>query len=99
MYFNILSSRNDTGELWENYLLSERIKFNEYNEINAQKYFWRTYDQQEIDLIEELGGNLNAYEFKWNPNKKVKTPGAFKKAYIGSSFEVINPNNYLDWIS
>jgi len=97
--FNKLTSRNDIGELWENYLLSERIKYNEYNEFNAHYYFWRTYDQQEIDLIEENRGNIKAFEFKWNTNKKVKIPGAFKKAYSNTSFDVINPNNYLDWIS
>lgn len=96
--FNTIKNRNDIGELWGNYLLSERIKHNEYNEINAHHYFWRTYDQQEIDLIEEVDGNIKAFEFKWNPNKKVKIPGAFKKAYIDATFEVINSKNYLDWI-
>ena len=96
--FNTISSRNDIGELWENYLLSERIKFQEYNENYAKRYFWRTYDQQEIDLIEENDGKLNAYEFKWNTNKKPRIPLAFKKAYPEASYEIINPNNYLDWI-
>ena len=97
--FNTISSRNDIGELWENYLLSERIKYNEYNEEYVKKYFWRTYDQQEIDLLEENNGVLNAFEFKWNKKKNVKIPGAFKKAYPEAGFKIINPNNYLEWIS
>jgi len=97
--FNTISSRNDIGELWENYLLSERIKYNEYNEKYVKKYFWRTYDQQEIDLLEENNGVLNAFEFKWNKKKKVRIPGAFKKAYPEAGFKIINPNNYLEWIS
>ncbi len=97
--FNSISSRNDIGELWENYLLSERIKFHEYNENYIKSYFWRTYDQQEIDLIEENNGKLNAFEFKWNASKKSRIPVAFEKAYSEASYEIVNPNNYLDWIS
>ncbi len=97
--FNSIALRNDIGELWKNYLLSERKKYNEYNEKNTKYYFWRTYDQQEIDLIEEHEGEIAAFEFKWNENKKVKIPGAFKKAYTTATFEVIHPKNYLDWIS
>lgn len=97
--FNTITSRNDIGELWENYLLSERIKFKEYNENYVGRYFWRTYDQQEIDLIEENDGKLSAFEFKWNTSKKSRIPVAFEKAYPEASYEIINPNNYLDWIS
>ena len=63
--FNPINSRNDIGILWENYLISERFKFREYNNVIANQYFWRTYDQQEIDLIEEREGKLYAYDFKW----------------------------------
>ena len=62
-------------------------------------YFWRTYDQQEIDWIEDRGGKLHAYEFKWNPKRKAKFPQAFADAYPGSEFEVINSDNYYGWLS
>jgi len=97
--YSRLNFRNDVGELWENYLMSERIKHNAYKKIRANFYFWRTYDQQEIDLIEDCEGQLSAFEFKWNSNKKVKMPGGWAKAYPEATFEVINPDNYLDFIS
>lgn len=97
--FNPLSMRNDAGDLWENYILSERIKYQHYSGRIVNNYFWRTYEQQEIDWIEEEGGQLNAFEIKWNPNKNVRTPIAWAKAYPGSTFSIINPGNYLDWIS
>lgn len=90
--------RQDVGLLWENYIISERIKFQRYTKMLVNNYFWRTYDQQEIDWVEERGGKLFGYEFKWNPNKKVKIPAAWKKSYEGAKFEVINPDNYLEWI-
>ena len=96
--FNPLMIRNDTGELWENYLLAERLKFQHYNGIHSNNYFWRTYQQQEIDLIEEREGNLFAYEIKWRSGKAVRIPSAWVKAYPESSFEVIHTENYLEWI-
>jgi hypothetical protein len=84
--------------LWENYIISERVKFQRYNKMLVNNYFWRTYDQQEIDWVEERGGRLYGYEFKWNPEKYAKTPGAWKKNYENAEFEVINPENYLEWI-
>ncbi len=78
--FNLLNNRNDVGMLWENYMMSERLKYNHYKEVIYNKYFWRTYDKQEIDLIEERGGKLFAFEFKWNPTK-VRIPAAWKSAY------------------
>lgn len=96
--FNPLMIRNDTGELWENYLLAERLKFQHYNGIHSNNYFWRTYQQQEIDLIEEREGKLFAYEIKWRSGKVVRIPSAWVKAYPESSFEVIHPENYLEWI-
>ncbi|MEZ4983529.1 MAG: ATP-binding protein [Saprospiraceae bacterium] len=95
---NPVGLRNDVGMLWENYIISERIKFQRYNKILVNNYFWRTYDQQEIDWVEERGGKLYGYEFKWNVNKQVKSPGAWKKNYENAEFEVINPDNYLDWV-
>jgi len=96
--FNPLNLRMDTGELWENYLMAERIKFNSYTNKRSNIYFWRTYDQQEIDLVEETGDALSGYEFKWSPTKKVKAPGAWKKNYTSATFEVISQENYLDFI-
>ena len=96
--FNSFSSRDDQGKLWENYLVSERKKFQEYNRLNVNNYFWRTHNKQEIDWIEESEGNLFAYEFKWNPNKKVKVPSAWENAYPKAVFKTIHPDNYLEFI-
>ncbi len=97
--FNRLEMRNDVGELWENYVVSERIKKQHYHSIQAENYFWRTYDGQEIDWLEVNDDEINAYEFKWSRNKSVKVPKAFPKAYPKATFSVINPNNYLDFIT
>lgn len=97
--FNTLDSRNDIGDLWENYLAYERIKKQHYQKIKTNNYFWRTYDQQELDWLEEKGDNLEGFEFKWNENKKVKIPTAFAKAYPEADFTVVNKSNYLDFIS
>ena len=97
--FNNIDTRHDVGALWENYLFSERIKYNTYNNRRVNIYFWRTYDQQEIDLIEEAADSLSAFEFKWKANKKVKVPGGWTKAYPSANFEIIHPDNYLDFIT
>ena len=73
--------RQDVGALWENFIISERYKRNNYSMNYANFYFWRTTQQQEIDYIEETKENLLAVEFKWNENKKVKIPLTFLKAY------------------
>ena len=86
--FNILSQRNDTGQLWENFCVIERLKKNHYYRKFVQPYFWRTYDQQEIDYIEESDGNLHAFEIKWD-HDKVKTPKVFLAAYPDAAFDVI----------
>lgn len=97
--FNILSQRNDVGQLWEQYFISERIKFNSSKLYYPQYYFWRTYDGQEIDLLElDNYQNLKAWETKWKSDK-AKIPGAFAKAYPDAEFTLINQNNYLDFIS
>jgi len=96
--FNPLSLRNDTGELWENYVLSERIKFQTYKGMLVNNYFWRTYQQQEIDWIEEREGKLFANEIKWSIHKKSKIPAIWTGAYPGSDFKTINPENYLEWV-
>ncbi len=97
--FNVLDHRMDKGELFENYLMSERIKYNAYTNRRINYYFWRTYDQQELDLVEEEAGQLRGYEFKWNPKKKAKSPGAWKRAYPQAEFNVVNTDNYLDFIT
>ena len=72
--FNSLNLRGDVGELWENYLVMERIKKQNYKRIMTNNYFWRTYDRKEIDWIEERSGKLFGYEIKWNNKKKIKPP-------------------------
>lgn len=95
--FNSIESRNDIGQLWENYMISERMKYQKYNRISSNNYFWRTYEQQEIDWVEERNGQLFGYEFKWKETK-VKIPTQWKSAYPEASFEVININNFEKWI-
>lgn len=95
--FNPLGQRNDMGMLWENFLYMERLKTKSYKRIFASDYFWRTYDRQEIDLIEERDGKLFAYEFKWQP-KNVKAPKAWSDAYPDSEFQVISKENFLEFL-
>jgi len=95
--FKPLSLRNDVGELWENYLMVERLKKNNYEQNFKEIYFWRTYDQQEIDYIEEKSQEIEAFEFKWG-NTKAKIPVAFANAYPEAKFSVITKENYLDFI-
>jgi len=97
--FNELDSRNDIGNLWENFLMVERMKKRSYKHIHGYSYFWRTYEQKEIDLIEEREGKLFPYEFKW-ANNKTSPPKEWKLAYPQSEdFLVVNSNNYLDFIT
>ncbi len=96
--FNLLELRDDTGCLWENYIISERIKKQEYEGMHVNSYFWRTYDQEEIDLIEERGGKLSAYEIKWSGGR-ILPPDDFINAYASAKFEVISRENYLKFIN
>lgn len=96
--FNPIESRNDIGALWENYMISERLKYQEYNRLSSNNYFWRTYEQQEVDWVEERDGSLFGYEFKWKESK-VKVPTQWKNAYPNSSFEVINKDNFEKWLT
>lgn len=89
-----IENRNDIGALWENFLISERIKFTDYTSSYANKYFWRTKDQTEIDYLEEYDGNLHCYEFKWNPTAKASFPPSFANAYSNSTFEIIHRDNF-----
>ena len=95
---NPIETRDDVGQLWENYIISERLKVQSYDKMIVNNYFWRTYDQQEIDWVEDRGGKLYGYEFKWSPKKNVKIPVAWRKSYPSAEFQVINRENYLDWI-
>ncbi len=94
--FNDLAMRDDVGGLWENFLVAERIKNQEYSPIYANNYFWRTWQQKEIDWIEERGGHLYGFEFKWGPHK-YRPPQEFLKTYPEGSVEVINQENYLEF--
>lgn len=91
-------SRQDKGELWENYLMTERLKKIQYTQDRSRTYFWRTYDQQEIDSIETKNDTISAYEFKYGLGS-AKIPKAFERAYPDASYEVINESNYLEYIS
>lgn len=94
-----LESRSDTGALWENYVISERMKNNAYKDSFAQSFFWRTKDQSEIDYVEEEDGELMAFEFKWNHSKlNAKCPASFSNAYPQARFEVITPDNIENFI-
>jgi uncharacterized protein len=91
-----LDMRDDTGALWENFCVAERMKFLAYNHMHAVSYFWRTYAQQEIDYIEESDGKYSAFEFKWQPGRKTGLPGDYKAGYPDSAFETITPDNFMD---
>lgn len=95
--FNPLNIRNDVGALWENFLMIERLKKCAYNNIFANRFFWRTYDQKEIDYIEEREGKLFAYEFKWGKGTS-QAPTDFLKTYPNAEFKLINQSNYFDFV-
>ena len=95
--FNPLLLRNDIGMLWENYIISERIKKQEYLQISFNNYFWRTYDKKEIDFVEERGGKLYGYEIKWGKDK-VKPPKEWLSTYKNAQYQLINRENYLEFI-
>jgi predicted AAA+ superfamily ATPase len=92
--FNPLNIRNDTGEIWENYIISERLKMNEYHRTGCNIYFWRTYDKKEIDLVEEESGKLSGYEIKWKKSR-VKIPKDWHNSYPDADFQLIHSGNYL----
>ena len=97
--FSPLALRDDIGALWENYIVVERLKFNLYTGRQTESYFWRTYDRQEIDLIEERGGRLDGTEVKWSPQSGIRVPRAWRQAYPDSSVRVVDRENYLDFIA
>ena len=96
--FNMLNLRNDIGQLWENYAITERIKKQEYGELRSNNYFWRTYDQKEIDWVEEREGKLYGYEIKLK-SAKIKPPSDWLKTYKEAVFEVVDRANYLKFVA
>jgi predicted AAA+ superfamily ATPase len=95
--FNPIESRDDVGRLWENFCIAERLKKQDYLDSFSNFYFWRTYDQQEIDLIEETNGVLESFEFKWG-TKETKAPRGFRENYPGAGFTTINRNNFYEFL-
>ena len=96
--FNPLELRTDKGALWENFLISERVKQIEYKQSLAHIYFWRTRQQQEVDFVEENSGKIYGYEFKWNNRKKVKLPKTFVETYNAES-KVIDRKNFREFVN
>jgi predicted AAA+ superfamily ATPase len=96
--YNPITLRNDAGALWENFLISERMKYTSYHKIYHNRFFWRTMAQQEIDYIEEREGKIFAYEFKWNPKIKAKFPKSFINGYPNAETKVISQNNYEEFV-
>lgn len=94
----MLPDRDDIGKLWENFLFIERMKKRSYDGISANVYFWRTWEQQEIDYVEERDGKLFGYEFKWSDIKNISRPTQWKAAYNNADFKVISKDNYLDFV-
>lgn len=95
--FNELNQRNDIGALWENFIFTERLKYIEYQQLYGNIYFWRTYNKQELDLVEERDGKLFGYEFKW-AKKSVAAPTQWSNLYPDATYGVVHSENYLDFI-
>ncbi len=87
--------RTDVGALWENFCISERIKMHHFNRTEVKSYFWRTKQQQEIDYVEEVNGELIAFECKWNARTKVSFSSTFTKEYAPKAMHVMNKENYM----
>ena len=96
--FNLLEVRNDVGMLWENYIVIERIKKQEYLQISSNNYFWRTHDQKELDWVEEKKGILYGYEIKWRKDKS-KPPKDWLESYKKAKYKILNKENYLAFIT
>jgi predicted AAA+ superfamily ATPase len=97
--FRHLELRNDQGPLFENYMINEINKQNEYLQIDANMYFWRTSDQKEVDLILEKNGMLYAFEFKWSASKKSNITKSFSNKYLNHVFFDVNKENYFDFLN
>ncbi len=95
--FNPLELRNDIGALWENFLVSERLKRNSYHRVYCNRYFWRTKQQQEIDYVEEKDGTISGFEFKWNPKAKAAIPTKFTDTYK-AQVSIVSKENFREFI-
>jgi uncharacterized protein len=95
---NEIGVRNDVGQLWENFIVLERVKYLANSRQSANLYFWRTYDKKELDWIEETGGNLHGYEFKWNKSETTP-PKGWLETYPQADFRVVHPGNYLEFVA
>ena len=93
-----IKNRTDIGALWENYLVSERVKYLAYQQKWVNHWYWRTTEQQEIDYLEEENGKLTAYEFKWSPTAKVSIPNAFKQSYPLAEINIIHRENFYEFL-
>ena len=96
--YKALGLRSDVGALWENYVISERLKHNAYSSFYGKSYFWRTQLQQEVDYVEDIDGVLHAYEFKWSKAKQPRLTETFAKNYPDHTFEVVSPENYQEFV-
>ena len=96
--FNQVELRTDVGALWENFMVSERMKYLQYSQQWVNSWYWRTKEQKEIDYIEEQDGVLTAFEFKWKPDAKYKMPKLFLETYTGSEFKIIHRDNFEDFL-
>ncbi len=96
--FQPVELRGDIGGLWENFVITERLKFIKQQDIWCNRFFWRTHEQQEIDYIEDKDGMLSAYEIKWNPRAKAKFSKSFTKAYKNHNLYVVTPKNIEDFL-
>lgn len=95
--YNRLDLRDDGGRLWENFLVSERLKIQQYRRIHSNNYFWRTWDKKEIDWIEERQGGLFGFEFKFG-EKRRPAPKDWTETYPKAFYKIISPDNYLDFV-
>jgi len=95
---NSFGFRDDQGALWENFMIAERMKYLHYQGLFSNTWFWRTQQQQEIDYLEESGGILSGYEFKWNLDRKYKVPAIFSETYPKSEIQVISKQNFLPFV-
>ena len=96
--FEQIENRTDIGALWENFLVSERVKYLAYQQKWVNNWYWRTTEQQEIDYVEEENGQLSAYEFKWNPKAKGSVPNSFKKTYPTATINIIHRENFEQFL-
>lgn len=96
--YALLKDRNDVGALWENYLISERLKYNKNKNRDSEMFFWRTTDQMEIDYIERTNGKISAFEFNWNTKKKTRITNAFTNRYPECEVKTITPENFQDFV-